>query len=44
MLLDNLKKTGEISDFPKLISGLVLAEIAMDFEIKGIGHMKFDEY
>ena len=42
--LDNLKKTGEISDFPKLISGLVLAEIAMDFEIKGIGHMKFDEY
>lgn len=42
--LDNLKKAGEISEFPKLISGLVLAKTAMGFEIKGIGHMKFDEY
>ena len=42
--LDNLKKTGEISDFPKLISGPVLAKTAMGFAIKGIGHMKFDEY
>lgn len=43
-VLDNLKRAGEISEFPKLISGLVLAKTAMGFEIKGIGHMKFDEY
>lgn len=42
--LDNLKKAGEISDCPKLISGSVLAKTAMGFAIKGIGHMKFDEY
>lgn len=42
--LDNLKKSGDISEFPELISGLVLTKSSSGFEIKGIGHLKFDEY
>ena len=42
--LETLKKTDEISEFPRLISGLVLADSGNGIEIKGIGHMKFDEY
>ena len=42
--LDNLKKSGDISEFPELISGLVLTKTVSGFKIKGIGHMKFDEY
>lgn len=42
--LENLRKADEISEFPRLIAGLVLVKTDNSFEIKGIGHMKFDEY
>lgn len=42
--LESLKESDEISEFPRLIAGLVLAKTSNGFEIKGIGHMKFDEY
>lgn len=42
--LERLKKSDEISEFPRLIAGLVLAKTSSGYEIKGIGHMKFDEY
>lgn len=42
--LENLKKADEIPEFPMLIEGLVLAKSNRGYEIKGIGHMKFDEY
>ena len=42
--LESLKISGEISEFPRLIAGLVLAKASNGYEIKGIGHMKFDEY
>lgn len=42
--LEALKKTDEISEFPRVISGLVLTTTAKGIELKGIGHMKFDEY
>jgi hypothetical protein len=42
--LDSLKMSGEISEFPRVISGLILSENGNGIEIKGIGHMKFDEY
>jgi hypothetical protein len=43
-VLDSLKISGEISEFPRVISGLILSENGNGIEIKGIGHMKFDEY
>lgn len=42
--LDSLKMSDEISEFPRVISGLILSETGNGIEIKGIGHMKFDEY
>ena len=42
--LDSLKKADEISEFPRIISGLMLSGTDNGVEIKGIGHMKFDEY
>lgn len=42
--LEALKKTNEISEFPRVISGLILVDSGKGVEIKGIGHMKFDEY
>ncbi len=42
--LDSLKKLDEISEFPRIISGLILSGTDNGVEIKGIGHMKFDEY
>ena len=42
--LESLKESKEISEFPRLIAGLVLAKTSSGFKIKGIGHMKFDEY
>lgn len=42
--LESLKASDEISEFPRLISGLVLTKTDNGYEIKGIGHMKFDEY
>lgn len=42
--LEALKKTDEILEFPRVISGLILADSGKGMEIKGIGHMKFDEY
>lgn len=42
--LDILKKADEISELPRLIVGLILKESGAGLEIKGIGHMKFDEY
>lgn len=42
--LSALKEIDEISEFPRVISGLVLENSGKGIEIKGIGHMKFDEY
>lgn len=42
--LESLKTAGEISEFPRLIVGLVLVKTSNSIKIKGIGHMKFDEY
>lgn len=42
--LDSLKKADEISEFPRMIAGLILKETKSGLELKGIGHMKFDEY
>lgn len=42
--LEALKKTNEISEFPRVISGLLLVNSGKGIKIKGIGHMKFDEY
>ena len=42
--LESLKKADEISEFPRIISGLILSGTNNGVEIKGIGHMKFDEY
>ena len=42
--LESLKKTDEIPEFPRLIAGLVLTKTSTGYGIKGIGHMKFDEY
>ncbi len=42
--LESLKKEDEISEFPRLISGLIISESKGGLELKGIGHMKFDEY
>ena len=43
-VLEKLKKSGEISELPRVISGLVVFKNASGVIIKGIGHMKFDEY
>ena len=42
--LESMKPAGEISEFPRLIVGLVLVKTSNSIKIKGIGHMKFDEY
>ena len=42
--LESLKKTDEISEFPRMITGLILTQTKSGIELKGIGHMKFDEY
>ena len=42
--LVKLDLNGEISGFPKEISGLFIVRYGGDFRIKGIGHMKFDAY
>ena len=42
--LECLKSLNEISELPSHISGFVLTKDAGDVSIKGIGHMKFDEY
>lgn len=42
--LNTLKRMDEISEFPRIISGLTLAKNNSELVIKGIGHMKFDEY
>lgn len=42
--LESLKKADEISEFPRIIAGLILTQTKSGIELKGIGHMKFDEY
>lgn len=42
--LQSLKENDEISEFPRLISGIYVTRTESGLEIKGIGHMKFDEY
>ena len=42
--LKRLEKLNEILEMPRFIEGLVLKNVSGVFEIKGIGHMKFDEY
>lgn len=42
--LESLKKTDEIYEFPRMITGLILTQTKSGIELKGIGHMKFDEY
>lgn len=43
-VLESLKKSNEIPELPREIVGLVLSKVSDGFEIRGIGHMKFDEY
>ena len=42
--LSRLKEIDEIPEFPKEIKNVVLVPEKEGIEIKGIGHMKFDEY
>lgn len=42
--LEKLKKENEITDYPVNITGVVISGNQESMEIKGIGHMKFDEY
>lgn len=42
--LESLKNSNEISGLPRVISGLILSETGNGVVVKGIGHMKFDEY
>ena len=42
--LEGLKRTNQITDFPRIIEGIVLVKSEKNYEIKGLGHMKFDEY
>ncbi len=42
--LNKLKDINEISDFPRVIKNLILVPSRSGIIIKGIGHMKFDEY
>lgn len=42
--LQGLKKANQITDFPRMIEGIVLVKSEKGYEIKGLGHMKFDEY
>jgi len=42
--LEKLKEMDEISELPRVIEGIVLKKTNDEYEIKGIGHMKFDEY
>ena len=43
-IFTKLKNMDEILEYPNTITGLVLTESNGNFMIKGIGHMKFDEY
>jgi hypothetical protein len=42
--LESLKNSNEISGLPRVISGLIISETGNGVAVKGIGHMKFDEY
>ena len=42
--LDKLMNANEITEFPRIITGFYISKTCKDTVIKGIGHMKFDEY
>lgn len=44
LTLNTLKRMDEISEFPRIISGFTLEKNNSELIIKGMGHMKFDEY
>lgn len=43
-VLKSLKRLGEITDFPTLITDITLNDCVNGLQLQGIGHMRFDEY